>query len=282
MDVVGGVIARLDKRAPRSADRLRWRRERGNDVALRAVELLVSRGDAVLDIGAMRGLFSSRMLDLVGRTGIMHTFEPNPAHHARLEALARRAPLELHRVGLSDHPGEATLSIPIVDGKPYLGWASLEGRDQYPVQTLSVPIVRLDEVLDPNRRVTFIKCDVEGHEDAVMRGGEGLLTRDRPSVLIEIEQRHRTAPVARAFEVFAGLGYEAWALFEGGIRPLSAFDLERDQLAYLQHPLHGEVMPRGYVHNFLFVAPGTGVAALVDPGLSSEPRVPTSSAKTSA
>jgi FkbM family methyltransferase len=282
MDVVGGVIARLDSRAPRTADRLRWRRERESDVALRCVELLVGRGDNVLDIGAMRGLFSSRMLDLVGRRGTVQCFEPNPAHYDRLDTLARHAPLRVHRAGLSDHPGEATLSIPVVDGRPFLGWASLEGREGYPVQTLSVPILRLDDLVDPRRPIAFIKCDVEGHEDAVMRGGHSLLARDRPAVLVEIEQRHRSAPVGEAFELFARLGYEGWALFDVGLRPLDAFDLDHDQLHFLRRNPEGEVMPDGYVHNFLFVTLGTDVAPLLDPAVAPGRPTATSSSKISA
>lgn len=280
MDVVGGVIARLDGRAPRVADRLRWRRLGRDDVTQRAMELLVSPGDAVLDIGAMRGLFSSRLLDLVGPRGTVHAFEPNPAHHERLAMLARRGPLEVHRAGLSDHDSEATLHVPVVDGKPYLGWASLEDRDQYTVQTLAVTILTLDGVLGTDQPVTFIKCDVEGHEDAVIRGAGKLLARDMPAVLIEIEDRHRSAPVGVAFDSFAELGYEPWAIFPAGIRPLSAFNLERDQLAFLRRPPGSELMPRGYVHNFLFVAPGTDVAALVDPAVAPRFPVATSPSRT--
>ena len=282
MDVVGGVIARLDGPAPVWADRLRWRRSRQTDVALRAVDALVTRRAMVLDVGAMRGDYTSRMLDLVGSRGAVHTFEPNPAHHERLRALGRRRPLHLHPVALSDHDGEATLHIPVVDGRPYLGWASLEAREQAGSQDVTVPIVRLDDLIAPGRRVSFIKCDVEGHEDAVLRGAQALLTRDRPDVLIEIEQRHRTAGVAHAFALFAQLGYDGWAAFPAGLRPLVSFDLERDQLAFLQPPPSGELAPRGYVHNFLFMASDRDLGALVDPAVKPGAPGAQSAARTSA
>jgi FkbM family methyltransferase len=266
MDVIGGVIARLDGPAPIWADRLRWRRHRPADVALRSVDALVSRGDVVLDIGAAQGHFTSRMLDLVGSGGVVHAFEPNPAHRRRLQALGRGRPLELHPVGLSDHGGEATLHIPVVDGQPYVGWASLRVRPGVAHQTVSVRTMRLDDVLGSGARVGFIKCDVEGHEDAVLRGAQALLAGHRPRLLIELEQRHRSESVLDAFAFFAALGYQGWAVFPAGLRPLSSFDLERDQLSFLAEHEHNQMMPRGYVHDFLFVAPETNVGSLVDPG----------------
>jgi len=264
MDVIGGVIARLDSRAPVWADRLRWRRERRADVTLRAVDLLVSPNDVVLDIGAERGSFSSRMLDLVGPGGAVLAFEPNPAHHQRLGMLAAGRPLEVHPAALSDHRGESVLRIPVVDGRPYVGWASLEDRKGHKVETIPVPVLTVDEVCTAERRVSFVKCDVEGHEDAVLRGARALLARDHPSILIEIEHRHRQTAVTEAFGFFADLGYEGWAACRSGLRPLASFDLQRDQLAFLSGETKSEVMPHGYVHNFVFVVPGTDMGRLTD------------------
>ena len=259
MDVVGGVIARLDDPAPRWADRLRWRRLRKLDTARRVVDRLVSRGDVVLDIGAAHGHFCTRMLDLVGPRGAVHAFEPNPVHHARLNAIARTGPLSLHTVALSDQPGQATLQVPVVAGRALAGLASLEPRVGVEVQEVQVPVMRLDDVIGEETRVSFIKCDVEGHEDAVMRGAQTLLSRDRPPVLVEIEQRHRTADVAVAIEYFRDLGYEGWAVFEAGLRPLNAFDLQRDQVAVARAHEGEEIMPPAYVNDFLFVAPGSNL-----------------------
>jgi FkbM family methyltransferase len=281
MDVVGGVIARLDEPAPIWADRLRWRRNRRKDPALRTVDALVSRGDVVLDIGAAQGHFSSRMLDLVGAGGVVHAFEPNPVHHRRLETLSRRRPLHLHPVGLSDHAGQATLHIPVVEGQAYVGWASLQARPGTENQTFTVRTTRLDDVLDPSARVSFIKCDVEGHEDAVLHGAQALLARDRPVILIELEQRHRREPVLDALEFFAALGYQGWAVFRAGIRPLGSFDLERDQLSFLQQPSRSDLMPGGYVHDFLFVASDTDVGSLLDPSALATRGAPVRSASIS-
>ena len=174
MDLVGGIIARLDRRSPIWADRLRWRRTRRDDLALRVVDALVSRGDVVVDVGASRGLFSSRMHDLVGRRGAVHAFEPNPAHHQRLQAVADDGTVTVHPAALSDHEGTATLHVPLIDGRAYTGLASLEQRSHPSARTVIVPTLRLDDVLGPDESLSFIKCDVEGHEDAVQEGDIGI------------------------------------------------------------------------------------------------------------
>jgi hypothetical protein len=44
---------------------------------------------------------------------------------------------------------------------------------------------RLDNFADSARSFDFLKVDVEGAELLVLRGGEGLLRRDRPAILFE-------------------------------------------------------------------------------------------------
>ena len=259
----------LGDRSPMIAGRLQWRRDRRTDVALRVVDELVNRGDLVLDIGALHGSFSIRMLDLVGRTGVVHTFEPNAVHHHRLRALpgqGRR--IVVHRFALSDRQGQAELHVPTGGGPVLAGLASLESRGDLATRTVHVDVRRLDDVIASTQRVSFIKCDVEGHEDSVIEGGRALLERDLPGILVEIEQRHRSSDVAYAFGVLGGLGYQGWALFPAGLRPLERFDLERDQLSWLSSSWTDGIAPIGYVHNFLFMASGRDLTALVDPAVA--------------
>jgi FkbM family methyltransferase len=264
MEVVAAAMARIERLSPIGADRLRWRRRRRHDFALRVVDAFVSRGDVVVDAGASRGLYTARMRDLVGRRGAVHAFEPNQLHHERLRRLAAHGIVTLHPAALSDHLGGAELRTPVIGGHEYGGWATLEARPDATVRTVSVPTVRLDDVLS-GERVAFIKCDVEGHEAAVLRGAQQVLERSRPRILIEIEQRHRVEDVSTTFAVFAALGYQGWMLAPGGLRPLAKFDLERDQLAFLANgPPSSEAMPLGYVHNFLFLPNAEDVARLLD------------------
>lgn len=75
---------------------------------------LIRRGDTVLDIGANLGMVTVHMASLVGRSGMVHAFEPNP----RLVGLLSRAidrnclpQVKLHEFGLG--PEESTLELRI-------------------------------------------------------------------------------------------------------------------------------------------------------------------------
>ena len=128
-----------------------------------------------------------------------------------------------------------------------------------------MPVARLDSVLADAGPVGLIKCDVEGHELAVLRGAEGVLRGSRPALLVEIEERHPDADVQATFDYLLGLGYAGYAVHADGLRPLDEFDIERDQLAFLGEDFIPYGVERGYVYDFLFVRPGTDVARLLAP-----------------
>jgi FkbM family methyltransferase len=265
--IFSAVARRLDDRSPLLAERLRWMNEAAGDPSLAITEQIVRRGDVALDIGANRGLFTARLLGLVGRAGRVHAFEAHPDHHERLAALGRgRRNFQLHRIAVSDAAGEAQFQVPTVEGRPELGMGSLEdvtSKSEGPVATLSVPTARLDDVVGALPRIDFIKCDVEGHEDEVLAGAETLLRRHRPSVLVEIEERHRSAPPQVAFDRLAGVGLRGWAIAADGLRPIEDFDVERDQRRFTAAPT-GSKMPAGYVHNFVFADPDGAAGEALD------------------
>lgn len=64
---------------------------------------------------------------------------------------------------------------------------------------------RLDDY-DAMEPIGCIKIDVEGHEDAVLRGGRRLLFRDHPSLIVEIEERHKRHSVSSAADARTALG----------------------------------------------------------------------------
>jgi FkbM family methyltransferase len=248
---------------PRVA-RLWWARAHARDPSLGLVARLVHEGETVVDIGADVGLYSSRLAELAGRGGRVHAFEPNPARRGILAALTEAQPnVEVHPVGLSDHVGDEELRIPIRDGEAVPAFGRLSpppaGAEQMSWERTAVKVSTLDRELREERsRISFIKCDVEGHELAVIRGGERTLRESMPTLLIEIEQRHSDVGVEATFEYFLELGYSGWAIGSDGPRPLDQFDLERDQLAFLTGFELGD-MPSGYINDFLFAPPSLDV-----------------------
>jgi FkbM family methyltransferase len=271
MDVIGAVIYRTRSRAPRLGARLAWMREiRRGDPSLLVVETLVQPGDIVVDIGANWGFYTAAFTRLAGARGHVHVFEPNPAHTANLQAIRGGRPsMTIYPVALSDHAGTMDLHIPLAEGRPIDAWARLEVGSGTTLahERVTVRVARLEAILPESTDVAFIKCDVEGHELPVLRGAEAILRHSHPSLLIEIEQRHQDSDIRITFEYLVRLGYAGYAIFPSGIRPISEFDVTRDQLALLGPDAAPYTMPPpGYVHDFLFVRPELDVARLIPSG----------------
>ncbi len=101
--------------------------------------------------------------------------------------------------------------------------------------------------------VGFIKIDVEGHEQAVLRGAAGLIARQRPVVQVECEERHVPGAVASAARFFAALGYRGFFWKAAMLQPIELFDPLRDQRSETLD--HGDDWRGTYINNFIFVHP---------------------------
>jgi FkbM family methyltransferase len=142
------------------------------------------------------------------------SFECNPHLLPHLQRFLPRN-VELHHCALSSAPGRASLRFD--PGNTGIGTIESFNRlDKNPgirqVESVDVEVRRLDDFqLGP---VSFIKIDVEGHELEVLKGARQLLERNRPVLLIEIEQRHCPGNLKAVPLWLAALGYEPRVLGE--------------------------------------------------------------------
>ena len=265
MDPVAAAIRVTGNYSPRLANTMYWRLGlRRGEFSYRLVDALVKRRDIVVDIGADGGVFAHRLAQLVGRKGHVHAFEPNPAYVEQLRRTrGRRRNITLHACALSDVPRKGELYIPHLDAAPVgpLGRVSVP-RGHVGYETVSIELLTLDGAIEADAHpIAFIKCDVEGHEQNVLRGASETLKRSRPTLLIEIEQRHREDDISATFDLLGDLGYVGYAVRAGVLAPLEDFDVQRDQLALLADDPVVKEVPVGYVNDFLFVSPSTDVTA---------------------
>lgn len=200
------ALLRLGYRTMMLAGRLKWA-----EPELRGLPNLVKPGDAVIDIGAAHGMYAVTLARLVGPRGTVDAFEPHPRQQRTLRGWRRllSAPqIRVHAGAAGRERGTLTMRLPIVWGVPIYGRAHLtEGAaPQKPgdrVRHWSTPITAVDDWVDEIGvdRVTFIKADVEGFEPQVLEGATRTITRDLPSLLLEIEDRHLARYGSRAHDV---------------------------------------------------------------------------------
>jgi len=145
----------FDPRVAFSADEPAWEPE---IVAL--MKRVVKPGEVVVDIGAENGYHACLLSGLVGESGCVYAFEPEPANRERLYRSLELNKLRNVKVipkAVSHEPGTATLfpNGPLTS----LGYERTGNRDG-----IEVECVRLDDELPPGIKVSLIKMDIEGSE----------------------------------------------------------------------------------------------------------------------
>jgi FkbM family methyltransferase len=153
----------------------------------RRVESILKPGDLFVDIGANIG-WQTLMAGRLGARVI--SFEPSPNvfdHLQRNVSLNQFPSIELRPVALSDHEGEAvmTLSDPNANND---GTGTLEAPDaEGPRHTVKLSTFDA-EIGARNEPVKLIKIDVEGHEIGVLKGMQESLRKGLvQSMIVEIE-----------------------------------------------------------------------------------------------
>jgi len=198
--------------------------------------------DAVaVDIGANEGFFACHLLPLA-RSVV--AFEPLPQMLSRLRE-NYSGKMTIHGVILSDREGRGEIRYP---SGGYMSATVAESNvsaieSGRVIESVMVNMATLDSFDLTN--VGFIKIDVEGHEEAVLRGGLQTLKREMPNLMIEIEERHAPGSLGRVSILLCEIGYAGFFL-DGK----QLFSIEQFDPKYHQVRRNGQVGK--YINNFLF------------------------------
>lgn len=145
---------------------------------------VVREGMYVIDAGANIGYYTLLLSHLVGSTGTVYAFEPEPnLYQALVTNIERNALLNVRAYpdAVSDVSGEATL---YADSHGVS--SSLLADPKLNLLPIVVRTVRLDEVIPEAVSIGFAKIDVEGYEIACLRGMQRILSQS-PSIHIALE-----------------------------------------------------------------------------------------------
>ncbi len=178
------------------------------------LERFLRPGMVFVDGGANTGVFTFTAARLVGPTGRVLAFEPGAACFAALEAsraLNQFSQVKVWKAALSDRSGTAKL---------YHCWGQENAFSLGQEENATfdeVATITLDEAAAAEQlpRVDFIKLDVEGAEELVLRGADKVLQQWRPMVLFEVNaeasRRLKLSPDG-ACQVLRQHGYQLLAL----------------------------------------------------------------------
>ena len=165
---------------------------------------LIQAGDVVVDAGANIGALTLFFARAVGDRGRVHAFEPQRVLFQTLcanIALNSLLNAHAHHAALGEQPGRIKVDTPDYTsennfgGMPLGEWSAGE----------EVPLMRIDDLA--LERCTLIKIDVEGMEQAVLRGAAGTIARHRPILYVENDREEKSAELVRDL---MGRGYRLY------------------------------------------------------------------------
>lgn len=180
---------------------------------LEALEELIfprmDRDGQAIDLGANIGnhsLFFARHFPRVV------SLEPHPRTFKLLSCNADLVPNVIAlNVGASDTETEVMVAQDLLN----LGATSVRPSDRpiglgsKPVNLKLVPIDSIPEITS-GQRVAFVKLDIEGHEEAALRGAVNLLRRDMPVVAMEVLPEDIENGSTPSINLLRSLGYTSF------------------------------------------------------------------------
>lgn len=168
------------------------REVRGHRVPeFRIIAQLMAPGDSAVDLGANFGWFTLFLSRTAGPTGTVFSLEPVPLNFDVLTGIVRA--LELRNVrclpyAVSDTDGMRTIAVPAAGvGENLYEARVVEDGTAADGHRHAIPSRTMDSLFaDASERITFVKCDIEGHELACLHGAGRFIERHRPAWLMEV------------------------------------------------------------------------------------------------
>src|SRR5271157_3087960 len=199
-----------------------------------------------IDVGAAAGVYTMRMLLYSSR---VIAFEPRPEGAEELRHLFRSTRIvTVEQVALSNDAGTTVLLRPA--DRPML--STIEAKNDLSESPSANPILVNRKILDEYKfhPVGFIKIDVEGHEPSVLAGAKQTIERERPTLLMEIEQFHNSSSFECVCAFLKSTGYIGRFLLGEELVDIGSFSFATYQNR--SNLIHGKRVGT-YINNFLFL-----------------------------
>lgn len=207
----------------------------------------------VLDIGANVGWYTLHLAQIIQpKGGVIHAFEPIPYTYEVLQrnlALnpAHQECIHTYNVALGETPGTVQFYIPAFQGSVAASMSTLYPEDEN--ITVEGELAVLDDFAVANNigNVDLFKCDVEGAEMMVLRGGMRLIEREKPILMLEMLRKWSAKFDYHPNDIIALLkdkGYSCWFYDDDAFQQLTAMDesVEALNFFFLHETQHAEIL----------------------------------------
>jgi FkbM family methyltransferase len=184
---------------------------------VRCLRQFVPETGTVFDIGAHHGYWTKEFARIHNGQCRVFAFEPVTYNYSILESVVSRYKnVTAEQYALSNTTGERDIFIPVKErGNVGLGIAHFgeETKRDYLVE--SIRTITLDEYVQKKSiaRIDFVKCDVEGAELLMLKGGQSCLQDFDVTILLEIDEVYTERLAYTPNDIFAflaTLGFDSY------------------------------------------------------------------------
>jgi FkbM family methyltransferase len=176
---------------------------------------LIGKSNTIFDVGANIGETTLNFAKIIGETGTVHSFEPDPINHTFIERninLNNFKNILLFPLGFGDVEG--TFKIHTFNERN-------KGMNRIIIDTdntksyREIKITTIDSyVKDKNiQKIDLIKIDVEGFEFNVLRGATKTLTEFNPILFIELDNENLRDQKSNSKELITFLENKGYNIF---------------------------------------------------------------------
>ena len=216
-----------------------WREKRKGEKEIKIIPNLLVNCNRAIDIGANVGVWSYWLSKYAKQ---VESFEPNPKIFNVLKNIKIKN-VNSYNIALSNKSGSVDLLVPKGSKGFSNQGASLSSiKVQGEHKRISIEAKCLDEYnfLD----VDFIKIDVEGHEHEVIEGAQETIKKFKPTMVIEMEEKHNQIPIEEQISSVEKMGYQCCVLINETIIQIKEIDLDK----FHRNPTNKD----SYLFNFIF------------------------------
>lgn len=178
------------------------------------------KGGNIIEVGANIGTETVSFCDVAKRyNSKVYAFEPLASNMSSIIRNKRENDLdnlELFDCLVSNKNGKAFFDVPKGNnsGSGYITSSNQANKTQH------FEVLTLDSKFE-SQLISFICIDVEGFEYQVIQGGESVIQRNKPVLIVEVNKRYLEKRGLVKFEVFSkyilDLGYECYSINKLGI-----------------------------------------------------------------
>ena len=205
------------------------------------IDNLKDENKEAIDVGVYRGVYTYK---LAKNFKHVHSFEPNPMLYTYLKKYLSQvvSNITLYNCALSNKNEFTNLKVPL-RGKSFfkenieeiykLGCATIHKDNNFKdFNTYKVETKKLDDVIQ-NKEISFIKIYVEGHELDVIEGSKKIIKEYKPTLLVEIEEKHTKKPVLNTINKIMKYGYKVYFLENDQIKEIKKDNFPNEERNFI-------------------------------------------------